>query len=109
MLFLLVKNNIILTFYIFFEKPSEATWKQVWVTDQALGRGGTKEKTLVERLPDGGLRFQGEVTLRDGLTYLDRTTLTPMGPDEVRQLIEISQDGGKEWLTTFDGQYLRRK
>lgn len=94
---------------LFYYAPGAGTWKQVWVTQNALGPGGLKEKELVERLPDGGLRFQGEVPNDQGGGYLDRTTLTPVGPDEVHQLIETSINGGFAWKATFDARYVRRK
>ena len=52
-----------------------------------------KEKTLVEKFPDGGIHFQVEIPLPDAGQVLDRTTLAP-GPDgTMRQLIERSADG----------------
>jgi hypothetical protein len=89
---------------LFFFNTVTRRWKQVWVTDS----GSVKEKTLIETLEDGGLRFQGEIPQRTGEALLDRTTLTPLGPDRVRQLIEISRDDGKTWQTTFDAAYVRR-
>lgn len=82
-------------------------WRQVWVTESATRPGGVKEKREVERFPDGGLRFQGEIPLSGGRSYLDRTTLTPLDGDRVRQVIEISRDGGVTWSTTFDAIYER--
>jgi hypothetical protein len=94
---------------LFYFRPSSRTWHQVWVTERALAPGGLKEKELIDRRPNGALLFQGEIPLAEGGTYLDRTTLTPIGPDEVRQLIEISTDGGSTWRTVFDGRYVRRR
>src|SRR5262249_9007136 len=62
---------------LFFVQPSTQRWKQVWVTESATAPGGLKEKQLVARYPEGGTRFQGEITLADGRVILDRTTLTP--------------------------------
>lgn len=83
----------------------ESHWKQVWITDYAAAPGGTKEKTLVRELGGGGLRFQGQVTLPEGRTYLDRTTLTPEDDGTVRQRVEISTDGGGQWRPVFDAIY----
>ena len=94
---------------LFYFQPATHTWKQVWVTDRARARGGVKEKELIGRYADGGVRFQGEIPLEDGGSYLDRTTLTPVTRDEVRQIIEISMDGGGSWQITFDGLYVRRR
>jgi hypothetical protein len=38
---------------------------------------------------------------------LDRTSLVPLPGDEVRQLIEVSSDGGATWRPTFDARYRR--
>jgi len=93
---------------LFYYSPVTAEWKQVWVTAQAGSPGGLKEKVLVERLPGGALRFQGEIPLAGGGAYLDRTTLTPLPDGRVWQLIEVSRDRGRTWQTTFDAEYVRR-
>ena len=93
---------------LFYYLPAEQSWKQVWVTGTALARGGVKEKKLIER-GETFLRFQGEIQLVGGGSYLDRTTLTPLENGEVRQLIEVSTDGGGVWLAVFDARYVRRK
>lgn len=88
----------------FYYDPAHKLWKQVWVTDS----GAMKEKTLVAEFEDGGIRFQGELLPDDGGRVLDRTTLTPLGPGRVRQLIEQSRDAGKTWEVGFDATYSRR-
>ncbi|HMW01368.1 MAG TPA: hypothetical protein PLL06_15790 [Acidobacteriota bacterium] len=93
---------------LFYYLPATKRWRQVWVTEQANRTGGVKEKELIEELKDGGLRFQGEIMLPTGKTYLDRTTLTPLSKDKVRQVIEFSMDGGKSWKPAFDAIYLRK-
>jgi hypothetical protein len=92
-------------FSLFYVAP-DGGWRQVWVTDHALSPGGVKEKRLVARYPDGGLRFQGEVAM-EGRIVLDRTTLTPLADGRVRQVIERSSDGGTTWTTGFDAMYVR--
>jgi len=91
---------------LFYHDPVRDEWKQVWVTGRATRTGGLKEKRLVERLEGGGVRFQGEIPTPDGAGYLDRTTLTPLDGGRVRQLIEVSGDGGETWRTTFDAVYV---
>lgn len=86
--------------------PASRKWRQVWVTGEPFSRGGTKEKAQVPA-PDGAVRMQGEVPLPDGGRYLDRTTLTPGEGGSVRQLIEISTDGGASWRAVFDAEYRR--
>jgi hypothetical protein len=92
---------------LFFYNHVSDTWKQVWVTQNATSPGGLKEKTLLPILADGSLRFQGIVTLEDGRSFLDRTTLSPLPGDRVRQVIEISGDEGATWQTRFDAIYSR--
>ena len=92
---------------LFYVEPSVRQWKQVWVTDAARRPGGVKEKQLTEVLPGGGVRFQGELRRPDGRALLDRTTLTPLSGGEVRQLIEVSDDGGTSWQPTFHARYRR--
>lgn len=93
---------------LFYVEPARRRWKQVWVTEAAADRvGGLKEKHLIARFPGGGVRFQGELRRPDGTILLDRTTLTPLPGGEVRQLIEVSGDGGSTWRTTFDARYRR--
>jgi hypothetical protein len=90
---------------LFYYQPATKVWKQVWVTDGARGRGGVKEKTLIETLADGSLRFQGEIPLAEGGSYFDRTTLSPLPEGRVRQLIEVSSDGAA-WRAVFDAVYV---
>jgi hypothetical protein len=93
---------------LFYFSPASEAWRQVWVTDRATGPGGVKEKQLVARYPDGGVRFQG--AWRAGsLVVLDRTTLTPRADGSVRQLIETSRDGGASWTTGFEAVYAPRR
>lgn len=91
---------------LFYFVPALTEWRQVWVTAAADQPGGVKEKRLVERTHDGAVRFQGEIHLAGGSTYLDRTTLTPLKGGSVRQLIEVSTDGGATWRPTFDAEYV---
>ena len=92
---------------------SSANFKRVvWIIQRATRPGGVKEKTLIKEFEDGGVRFQGEITLPNGGAYLDRTTLTPLEEGKVRQVIETSRDGGKTWGVGFDAVYVsagRRK
>ena len=90
---------------LFYYSASEALWKQVWVTGRALEPGGLKEKHLVARFADGGVRFQGEIALPGGRRILDRTSLRPGARGTVGQRIEISRDGGDSWTTSFDAEY----
>ena len=92
---------------LFYVEPALRQWKQVWVTEAAQRVGGVKEKHLIAYLPGAGVRFQGELRQPDGRVVLDRTTLSPLPGGEVRQLIEVSSDGGTSWRPTFDARYRR--
>lgn len=90
----------------FYYSPDRGAWLQVWVTATP---GAIKEKAAVDGAPAGSVRFQGEVTTRGGTRVLDRTTLTPLDGGAVRQLIEVSSDGGANWRPTFDAVYRPRR
>lgn len=93
---------------LFYYDPFEKTWSQVWVTDEATIRGGLKMKRLVAIYPDKGTRFQGVLPGPPGSKIvLDRTTLTPLDRNTVRQVIEISLDGGSTWRKAYDARYTR--
>ncbi len=88
---------------LFYFHDDEQTWKQVWITDgQRL-----KEKRLIAVLDGGALRFLGEIRPPGGGVILDRTTLTPIEENKVRQVIEQSIDGGETWQVGFDAFYVR--
>jgi hypothetical protein len=89
---------------LFYYYRPETRWKQVWVT----AAGFVKEKAEVEGYEGPGVRFQGEVTYPGRGVVLDRTTLTPEEGGRVRQVIEVSDDGGGSWRTTFEGIYVPR-
>jgi hypothetical protein len=88
---------------LFYFLPDSGQWKQVWVVD---GARVVKEKLSTP--VDGGLRFEGEARYPDGTRIPDRTTLTLQDDGSVRQVIEISRDGGRTWTPAFDGRYVRR-
>ncbi len=95
---------------LFYFNRAGARWKQVWVTEQGLAIGGTKEKSeQTELTTPTQLRFQGQYPGRDGAPILDRTTLTHNPDDTVRQLIDISFDNGQTWRVTFDAIYRRHE
>jgi hypothetical protein len=80
-------------------------WAQIWVTQWAMSPGGVKEKVMVDDPPEGSVRFQGVIRHVEAGSWMDRTTLTPQEDGSVRQLIEISEDGGQSWNPTFDANY----
>jgi hypothetical protein len=60
---------------------------------------------------DGNMAFTGETPGAPGQPARVPTKLTffRLGPDQVRQLSEVSTDGGKTWTTNYDLIYTRRK
>ncbi|HTD32168.1 MAG TPA: hypothetical protein VK665_00805 [Candidatus Elarobacter sp.] len=88
--------------------PYACTWHQLWITGAPEQVGGLKHKDLVALGPGGAVRFQGAYPGRRAITVLDRTTLTPRADGTVRQVIELSTDGGETWTTGFDALYTRR-
>lgn len=91
---------------LFYHVPATGQWKQVWVTRGAIRPGGVKEKALVSEYEGPGVRFRGRIRRADGESYLDRTTLVPLGDGRVRQVIETSVDGRRSWRTAFDAIYV---
>lgn len=85
-----------------FYHPGRGKWKQTWVDDTG------RVLDVEGEFRDGAMRFEGEVTQKDGSRILDRMTFFPLGPDRVRQLIEQSADGGTTWSVWFDGTYVRK-
>ena len=78
-------------------------WHQTWVDSQ-----GTV--LLLDGGPEGtDMVLRGETMGQGGAKVLDRITWQPRSHDEVRQLWEVSNDGGRTWTVAFDGRYLRRK
>jgi hypothetical protein len=82
-------------------------WDQVWVTPDTSRPGGLKHKAMTGVLYAGAVRFEGTIVTAKG-NVQDRTTLTPWRDGRVRQTIEWSKDGGKNWKTVFDAFYNRK-
>lgn len=78
-------------------------WHQDWV-----GSGGGVLH-LSGEYKDGAMRYEGVTTARNGSKTLERLTFFNLAPDRVRQFWEQSSDGGKTWVSVFDGIYVRRK
>ncbi len=91
---------------LFYVDNGSSDWKQVWVTENAQQPWGQKEKSMVRSEGDSLVAFQGSYRL-NGKVTLDRTTLTRIDNNTVSQLIQISQDDGENWRTTFDAIYKR--
>lgn len=79
-------------------EPEDGVWHQVWVDDS-----GTRLH-LTGGYADGKMMMSGE-RKKNGATITDRISWTDNADGTVRQLWELSEDGGKAWQVLFDGQY----
>ena len=63
-------------------------------------------------MPGGGPRsvqFQGVLLANSRQQIADRTTLTLQPDDTLRQVIELSTDGGRTWTPRYDASYRRSR
>jgi len=79
---------------------SRKLWHQTWVDST-----GTL-LVLEGNLKDGHMLLTGDETLPSGKHALNRMSWTPTG-GKLRQLWEVSQDGGKTWKIVFDVYYTK--
>jgi len=82
---------------------TRGVWHQTWVDNQGALlqlEGGYQDDRMV---------MQGETVDAAGIVTLNRITWSRIdgGRDRVRQLWELSADGGTVWTTSFDGTYIR--
>lgn len=83
---------------------SRGVWHQSWVDNAGL-------LLLIEGgIRDGDMVLEGTTRGADGGETRNRITWSLMDAtgDRVRQLWEISADGGSTWTVAFDGEYRRR-
>lgn len=83
---------------------SRGVWHQTWTDNQGLLlvlEGGYVGDAMV---------MEGETVGPDGQATRNRVTWSRMdgSRDRVRQLWEVSSDGGATWTVSFDGHYLRQ-
>jgi hypothetical protein len=79
--------------------PGDRKWHQTWVDNSG---------TLLQvagGLVNGEMVLEGDRTLPDGTTRLERITWTPNPDGSVRQHWQVSADKGMRWQTVFDGTY----
>ena len=82
--------------------PVMKKWQQYWV--DTSGRA----TLYVGEVVDGEMRYLAEAGAQNG--KVDRKmTFTKLSPDKVRQLGEMSTDGGKTWAVAYDLIYVRKK
>jgi hypothetical protein len=81
-----------------FYDATRKVWHQTWIDNQGGGlflEGGLRGRDMVLSTPADRAEIQ-------------RITWTPLDGGRVRQHWESSSDGGKTWVTAFDGLYTRR-
>ncbi len=89
------------TSYNIYDK-SRKVWHQTWVDSQGslLQLEGT--------FAGGRMTLEGETVDSAGRKVRQRITWEPTGAGQVRQLWEMSNDGGSTWTVAFDGRYRKR-
>lgn len=78
--------------------PNDRLWHQVWVDNGGMRlhlQGGFADGQMIMT----GQRAVGNKTATDRITWTDNDDGT------VRQVWDVSQDGGATWNTIFDGLY----
>lgn len=88
-----------------FVDDSTNKWKQVWVGSYAMG----KQDFVNGEYRDSAMRFTFETKDAQGHKQIGRFIFYNQGPQQVRQFNEISSDGGKTWVTSYDFTYKRVK
>lgn len=84
-----------------FYDESSGKWNQVWVDNTGV------VLRLHGEYHDRRMVLEG-VSKRDGETIVDRITWFNNRDGTVRQVWDVSRDGGERWETVFDGLYTRR-
>lgn len=85
-----------------FDAPAKR-WHQTWVDNRGL-----LAQFDGARSPDGTMILEGAARGPAGEPARSRMSFTPLPDGRVRQLWELSTDGGATWRPTFDGYYSRR-
>ena len=80
-------------------------WQQTW-TDNT---GNTTEFLRGEGSNGKIIYYADKVVGPGGKYFMRRLTFTKIDNDKIRQLGELSKDGGKTWTTEYDLEYRRKK
>lgn len=86
-----------------FLDPVKGTWRQVWM---GSGRGQTDYADGVYR--DGIMRFTFSGPDATGVMRPGRFFFHNLGPNRVRQVQELSRDGGTTFVPVYDFTYIRK-
>ncbi|HEU4724374.1 MAG TPA: tetratricopeptide repeat protein [Candidatus Eisenbacteria bacterium] len=84
-----------LNFYDFDKKQ----WNQIWVD------ANTQVTRFEGNFTDGAMRFTGERVSKTGQKVPVKMTFTPLPDGRVRQMGEMTPDGGKTWTVEYDLYY----
>jgi hypothetical protein len=84
-----------------FYDESTGKWHQTWVDNSGL------RLRLTGEFADGRMVLSG-TSQRTGKTVIDRITWHNNPDGTVRQVWDVSGDGGATWNTVFDGLYTRK-
>jgi hypothetical protein len=97
------KRGMLGTSFNIWDAPARK-WRQSWVDNrgQVLWLDG--------EFRDGKMVLEGQRPGKKGGTIIDRIQWGRIGgdPNRVRQLWEVSADGGRTWEVAFDGTYVRK-
>ena len=80
-------------------------WHQHWVDNQ----GGLLRLAGALQGPSMVLEGAGPHPRKPGVTQRQRIAWTPLADGAVRQWWQSSDDDGANWVTAFDGRYVRQK
>jgi tetratricopeptide (TPR) repeat protein len=83
-------------------------WEQHWIGSGGLNINNPQMFVNGE-YKEGAMRFEFESTTPQNQKQIGRFIFFNMGPDQVRQFNETSNDGGKTWTTVYDFIYKRKK
>ena len=86
--------------------PQTGKWEQFWIGSG--GGGNNIQRFYNGEYKDSVMRFEFELNTPQG-KQTGRFSFFNQGPDQVRQLSEISADAGKTWRTSYDFTYKRKK
>jgi len=85
--------------------PVSKRWKQVWVGSAGIN----VSEFLNGEYREGAMRFEFDTKNAQGNNQSVRFHFYNQSPEQVRQVHQTSDDGGKTWQTTYDFTYIRKK